>query len=109
MQVRIPKHILLKFLQSLKSELPGNPKKRECLLTFKLKTLDPTQPKPFKFAAGSSHLDMVVKKPGRKPIGGEPNRKYNEQVDKQLAALFRASWPYKKSRTSEKHFHRKKK
>ena len=104
LQVRIPKHILLKFMQSLKTELPGNPKKKECLV-FRQKTLDPMQPKPFKFAAHPSHVDLAVavKKCGRKPATSvEPANKYNELVDKQLAALFRASWPYRKSKTSKR-------
>ena len=90
-------------MQSLKTELPGNPKRKECL-TFRQRTLDPTQPKPFRFAAHrTTQADMG--RPGRKASASvaeasTPN-KYSELTDKQLAAHFRTSWPYRKAKTSK--------
>ena len=46
--IRIPKTVMIKFLQSLKPELPAKPGRVDTK-SLRNKSLDPNLPKPYKF------------------------------------------------------------
>ena len=94
--MKVPKNILLKFIQSLKPELP-----QQKIEAKKLKPkLDPNQPMPVKYAPqitiqtakGTIQYDRPTV--GRKPFASTASD-YSKHLDVQLAARFRPSWPSK--------------
>jgi len=106
--IKIPKDILVKFIQTLKTDLPVStvfkPNSKRKDPTIKKRKLDPDKPQPYKFIKQTNFTTEGLvqsrggscggKAPGRKSVAAMAS-KYSDTVDRYLATHFRASWPQK--------------